>query len=277
MDRATKKAVKKLAIVGAALLVLFLVVPWLAAILLVCGLIDISRHGRWDLPLVARYFGGNGILTWVLSPVNLVLDLLSKKRPYRLQKDDFDAEAKAEIEEVLGLFDAKKEEIVADLRQRMAGKARGMLFYKWYGGNLDTSVPEFNREYRHIKTIGVSVFNSKESTSVHFGPIRLTVRVLYNLTPRQTDKIFIEVNGDKHYWHDDPLFIFDDTIEHRSVNDEDGERCVVFIDVLRPSPFTSLQQVLVKLMHAWLSGVNRIFYKNWEMLGKPKDADAAKA
>ena len=271
MDRATRKALKKLAIVGAALLVLLLIVPWLTLLLLACGLADLSRHRRWDLPLLARYFGGNGILTWVLSPVNLALDLISRKRPYRLRPEDFDAEAKAEIEEVLGLFDTKKDAIVADLRQRMAGKARGMLFYKWYGGNLDDSVPEFNKEYRHIKTIGVSVFNSKESTSVHFGPIRLTVRVLYNLTPRQTDKIFIEVNGEKHYWHDDPLFIFDDTIEHRSVNDEDGERCVVFVDVLRPSPLVDLQQGLVKAMHAVLSGVNRIFYKNWEMLGKPKD------
>ena len=145
-----------------------------------------------------------------------------------------------------------------------------MLFYKWYGGNLDDSVPEFNKEYRYVKTIGVSVFNSKESTSVHFGPIRLTVRVLYNLTPRRTENIYIEVNGQTHYWHDDPLYIFDDTIQHRSVNDEDGERACVFVDVLRPSPAPGLQAVLVKGLHAVLSGVNRIFYKNWAMLGDAK-------
>ena len=36
-----------------------------------------------------------------------------------------------------------------------------MLFYKWYGYELDDSIEEFNNEYKYIKTIGVSLFRER--------------------------------------------------------------------------------------------------------------------
>ena len=48
-----------------------------------------------------------------------------------------------------------------------------MLFYKWYGKDLDTDIPEFNKNFKYIKTIGVSLFREKTPTSRHFGPLRL--------------------------------------------------------------------------------------------------------
>jgi len=262
------KHYQRLLIAGVILAVLFYFMPILVLIFLVCGLIDVARHRRFDAALLSKYFTGNGMLTWLLSPLNLLFDLISFRRPYRLQIADFPESAQVEIKEVLAIFDSRKEEILADLRQRMGNKKRGMLFYKWYGDDVDRSVPEFNRAYTHVKTIGVSVFNSRESTTMHFGPLRLTVRLLYNLTARRSDKIFIEVNGVKHFWHDDPLFIFDDTIQHRSINDEDGERACVFVDLLRPSRFTEFQNSTVRVLNRLLSGINRIFYKNWEMLAQ---------
>jgi len=264
----TKKNFRKLLVLAIVLGPLFLFFPYFMGAYVVLGLIDLSRHGRLNRDLVAQYFTGNGVLTWLLSPLNLLFDLLSFRRPYRLYMKDFPEQQRAEIQRVLDMFEAKKDRITTDLRAQMKGKRRGMLFYKWYGENVDNSVPEFNADFKYVKTIGVSVFNSRESTSVHFGPIRLTVRLLYNLTPRKTEKIFIEVNDQKHYWHDDPLFIFDDTIRHRSVNEEDGERYCVFVDVLRPSSFLALQGVLLKAVHMALHGINRIFYKNWDMLAK---------
>jgi aspartyl/asparaginyl beta-hydroxylase (cupin superfamily) len=138
-----------------------------------------------------------------------------------------------------------KTPFLGDINARMGDSKRGMLFYKWYDQNIDTSRLLFNKQWTHIKTIGVSVFNSQEKTGLHFGPLRLTVRLLYNLTARRSQDIYIEVNGHRYYWHDDPLFIFDDTIQHRSVNAEDGFRAVVFVDVLRPSRFTGLQNAII--------------------------------
>ena len=39
----------------------------------------------------------------------------------------------------------------------------------------------------------VSVFNARERTSSHFGPLRLTLRVLYNLEPVRSPDAYIEV------------------------------------------------------------------------------------
>jgi len=266
------KAVRRLLRVVIPLAVLFWLVPWIAGIFIVCGLIDFARHKRFDSALVAKYFSGNGLLTWVLSPINLLFDLISKRHHYRMQLEEFPEEERAEIEAMLQVFKDRQEEILTDLRARMGDKRRGMVFYRWYDERGDQSIPEFNRDFKYIKTIGVSLFNGQEKTSLHFGPLRLTIRVLYNMTVRQSDDVFIEVNGDKHFWHDDPLFIFDDTIQHRSVNGEDGLRACVFVDVLRPSAFTGLQNVCVKIFNVLLSGINRVFYKNWDMLNKKADA-----
>ncbi|WP_370652260.1 aspartyl/asparaginyl beta-hydroxylase domain-containing protein [Caballeronia sp. TF1N1] len=116
----------------------------------------------------------------------------------------------------------------------MASKRRGMCFVRWYGMPVDSSLdlPELARDFKYVKTIGISVFNERQSTSVHYGPLRLTLRCLYNLRPIDDENVFIDVAGRRHYWHDDPLFIFDDTLVHRSVNESDRLRYCIFLDVL---------------------------------------------
>ena len=94
-------------------------------------------------------------------------------------------------------------------------------------------IADFDREYRFIKTIALSVFNTRESTTWHFGPLRFTYRVLFNLDPVDSREVFIEVDGCTHFWRDDPLFIFDDTYFHRSVNAVDHVRYCLFMDIVR--------------------------------------------
>ena len=48
--------------------------------------------------------------------------------------------------------------------------------------NLDESINDFTKDFKYIKTIGVSLFREKTSTSRHFGPLRLTYRLLTILT-----------------------------------------------------------------------------------------------
>ncbi len=260
------KQVKRYLRIIIPLTILFYFVPVIALIFVVCGIIDISRHKVVTGDLVTKYFAGNGLPTWLLSPLNVFLDLISDRNKLVYRLEDFPDAERQEIEGVLKTFDDQREEIIGDIREKMGGKARGMLFYKWYDKNTNDSVPAFNRDMTYVKTIGVSVFNKKESTSLHFGPLRLTLRVLYNLTPRQSDNVFIEVDGIKHYWHDDPLFIFDDTIQHRSINEEDHERYCVFVDVLRPSRFPGFQNVMMKVIQMIFINFNGIFYKRWTFL-----------
>ena len=138
---------------------------------------------------------------------------------------------------------------------------------EWYGKRHAESVPEFNRDFRYVKTIAVSVFSGKESTTWHYGPLRLTLRVLLNLNPADSDQVYIECNGQRHLWRDDPLFIFDDTLFHRSVNEVDARRYNVFMDVVRPSPVPGFLSFLLSGVSLIADQMKGAFYRHWKMLG----------
>ena len=124
------------------------------------------------------------------------------------------------------------------------------------------------------------MFSGRESTSFHYGPLRLTLRVLYNLSPVRTDQIFIECGNAKHFWHDEPLYIFDDTLIHRSVNKHDARRYCVFMDIVRPTPYPALLSFLVSVVSLLVEKINAIFYSHWKILrpvGKPASAAAEKS
>ncbi len=219
------------------LIIVALIIPRIMLFYLICGLIDFSRSNLFNKANWLRYFTGNGMLTWLLSPFNLLMDLLSYKNKGIYKLEDLSEECQEEIKELITIA-KNKPEIINELSKLMDEKKRGMLFFKWYGKNIDTSlsIPEFHKEYKYINTIGVSIFNRNQSTSIHYGPLRITIRVLYNiLTNGKDDNIYIEAAGQRHYWHDDPLFIFDDTLVHKSVNESDNLRYCMFIDILRPS------------------------------------------
>src|SRR5215471_943285 len=54
----------------------------------ICGAYDVSRNRPVTVETLRRYFIGNGVGTWLLSPINCLLDLLSlpyvNKGVYRL-------------------------------------------------------------------------------------------------------------------------------------------------------------------------------------------------
>lgn len=275
MKRKTKKLIRRIAIaVPLAILCLWLI-PVLTLIWLVCGLIDVSRNrGRTPLTF-SRYFMGNGIPTWLLSPFNLFIDLVSYRNPGVWRLEDFPPEWRAEIETVLDTFRANKREIIADIDQQFGEGRRGMYVYRWYGKRFVDNVPAFNRDFRYVKTIAVSVFSGKESTTWHYGPLRLTLRVLLNLEPADSDRVFIECNGARHLWRDDPLYIFDDTLFHQSVNEVDARRYNVFMDVIRPSPVPDFLSALLVGVSALADRLKAMFYKNWKMIDRRGAASPA--
>lgn len=267
----TRKRLRKAIIMVAVLGVALYFVPLLTLLFIATGLLDVLRNEVRTANLFERYFLGNGITVWLLSPVNLLIDLLCyrNKRIYRLQ--DFPQECRKEIEEILGVFVDRKKEIIDQVDGAFASGRRGMLVYRWYGQQYNRQIAEFDKPLKYIRTIAVSVFEGNESTSFHFGPLRLTLRVLYNLTPVESEEIFLECGRTKHYWHEDPLFIFDDTLMHRSANNHEGRRYCVFMDVIRPSPVRPLLSALVVVVSAVAQRAKGVFYRNWKML----DADGA--
>jgi beta-hydroxylase len=276
MDKTTLKAFRKIGIAVLVLAVAFYFIPIITALFVLCGLIDVLRNDRKDQRLFSLYFLGNGMFTWFLSPFNLLVDLVSYKNRGVWKLDQFPDDYRREIDEVLDIFKTRQAEIIADIDANFESGRRGMYVYQWYGKPHIDNVPEFTKQFKYIRTIAVSVFSGRESTSFHFGPLRLTLRVLYNLIPVKTDQIFIECGNVKNYWYENPLFIFDDTLLHRSVNEHDGRRYCVFVDIIRPSPVPGLLSVLLSAISAGVAHVKAIFYKNWKMIDsrKPKASPA---
>ena len=244
-------------------------IPWVLAFYLACGLIDALRNRPFSIDTLDRYFFGNGVFTWMLSPFNLVMDLLTlgyrNKGVYRLE--DLPPGHQAEIQSLIRAAHAR--DLVGMLAEKMGDRKRGMFFFRWYGKKLPApvEVPEFSAPYKYIRTVGVSVFNKRQSTGKHFGPLRVTLRVLYNVNPVDSPEVYVKVGGLRHRWRDDgPLFVFDDTLQHQSVNNADAVRYCLFIDILRPSylrPLLALTLTGVRLVTAPFRAA---FYKHWTII-----------
>lgn len=262
--KGVRKTVKR--VVPIALAIVFL--PKTLIFYAVCGLLDVLRNGRPKLATFERYFFGNGVLTWLLSPFNLLMDVLTlpywNRGVYELS--DLPAAYREEIGQLLDT--ARDSDLVERLAEKVGDRARAMVFFKWYGKNLDTSVevPAFHRSYKHVRTIGVSVFNKRQETSEHFGPLRVTLRLLYNINDIEEESAYIEAKGRVNRWRDDKLFIFDDTLLHKSVNDTDAVRYCLFVDLLRPSLVPPLIDAILWVVRIVSIRVNYLFYKNWRFI-----------
>ena len=277
MKRATAKSIRRVAIGAVVLAAGLFFVPFLMIFYVITGLLDVLRNKRRDAMVFERYFLGNGIPTWLLSPFNLLVDLVCFRNKGVYKLEDLPPEWRAEVTSVIDVLRDRKDEIIADVDGTFEAGRRGMLVYTWYGKENPHPVEAFKKDFRFIKTIAVSVFSGKESTSFHFGPLRLTLRVLYNLTPVETDKIYIQCGWEKHYWHDEPLYIFDDTLIHRSVNDYDARRYVGFLDIMRPTPYPRLLEALISAVSVVAERFNALFYKNWKMLRPGQKSDTPPA
>jgi beta-hydroxylase len=262
--KVTKKTLKRL--LPLALGIYFL--PKVFVFYACCGLVDVLRNRQRTIATLDRYFAGNGIFTWLLSPFNLVMDALAfpfrNKGIYGLT--DLPAPYREEIEAVIAA--AHRRNVVAELETKMAGQKRCMIFFKWYGKNISTAlnVPEFHQPYRYIRTIGVSIFNKKQSTTKHFGPLRATLRVLYNINPLSDRNVYIKVGNRTHYWHDNPLFVFDDTLQHQSCNESKAVRYCLFVDLLRPSYCPALMSAILSGVRLLIARFNFVFYQHWTFL-----------
>ena len=267
-DYISRKRARRFAIALMALVPALYFAPYVTMFFLACGALDISRHFRITPEMAEKYFLGNGIATWLLSPINLFADMLSARNLGTYRLEDLPAGHRADIEACVKAFVDNGDLIKARVSEVLGDKKRGMLTFKWFAKQQDITVriPAFEQEYRYIKTIAVSVFNVRERTSWHFGPLRLTFRVLYNLDAIDSNDVFIDVDDKTHLWKKQPLFVFDDTLFHRSVNDIDQARYCLFMDIVRPNHLQPLFNVAIAGAALIATSFKTIFYKNWSFI-----------
>ena len=262
--RLTKKILKR--VVPTALALYF--IPWITMVYVCFGLVDVVRNKKWTIKTLDSYFFGNGVFTWLLAPFNLLMDLFClpywNKGIYRLE--DLPEGYRSEIQTLIDA--ARDRDLVGMLASKMQEKKRGMIFFKWYGQNVESTVdmPEYHQPFQHIRTIGVSIFNKRQSTSEHFGPLRVTLRVLYNINDINNRDVYIRVGKQCHYWQDEKLFIFDDTLQHQSYNESDAMRYCLFVDILRPSPFPKLMSAVLAGIRMVMDPIRAMFYKHWTVI-----------
>lgn len=268
MDKGTRKRLRRLGIFAVVILAGLYFVPYLVVFYLICGALDVARHHKVTYELVEKYFMGNGILTWLLSPLNLLIDLFSRKNIGVFKLQDLPPEHRAEIEACVTAFRTNGDLVKQRVAETLGTSKRGMLTFRWFNKPQPSliRIPELEREHRFIKTVAISVFNTRERTSWHFGPLRLTFRVLCNLDPINSRDVYIQADDKIHYWVDDPLFIFDDTFFHCSINDVDQVRYCLFMDIVRPNRAQGLFDRAVDIA-AFISGsLKTMFYKNWSFI-----------
>ncbi|MEW9678404.1 aspartyl/asparaginyl beta-hydroxylase domain-containing protein [Pseudomonas sp. TE50-2] len=272
MSKKTRKTVTSLAVFVVVVFAAYshtALVGVVVALYAVCGLYDFARSGVNDAAIIKKYFLGGGRNTWILSPLNTLMDLISKPNKHIYKLHELPDECSREVRQVIDLSMKYKSEIISYLETRLHSNKRGMLFFQWYGrqtiNGLD--IPELRQRFKYIKTVGVSVFNDNQSTSFHFGPLRMMLRVLYNISPpRNNDGVYIQVKDHKHYWHDHPLFIFDDTLLHASFNKGGGKRYCLFVDIIRPTYAYGILNGIVMGFSRLVYGLRRAFYKNWKSI-----------
>jgi len=259
-----KKAAKR--IIPTALALWF--IPWVLLAYLCFGLLDFIRNKRRNFANIDRYFAGNGVFTWLLSPFNLLMDVLAM--PFRnrgiYKLEDLPEGHQKEIRTLINAAHARN--LVQLLEEKLGDKKRGMIFFQWYGKILPASVdmPEYTQRFRFIRTIGVSIFNKKASTGLHFGPLRVTLRVLYNINDITDPNVYVQVGNVTHRWCEEKLFIFDDTLQHQSVNESDGIRYCLFVDILRPSLVPWLFSGILTTIRLAMAPFRAVFYKHWSFI-----------
>jgi hypothetical protein len=243
--------------------------PKIAILYVLCGAYDVSRNSGLELSTLRRYFIGNGFPTWVLSPFNTLLDLLSlpyvNKGVYRLE--DLPPAYQDEVTRLIEA--AKAANLVEQLEEAAKEHPRTMTFFRWYGVNKDDAflnIPAFHQPWKYIETIGVSVFNKKVSTSKHFGFLRASLRILYNLNDMSDDSAYIVVGDKTSYWRENKLFIFDDTLLHQSVNETDQTRYCLFVDMIRPTPFPGVMRGVISGVRLLTQSFKFIYYQNWKLI-----------
>src|SRR5262249_25335404 len=116
-------------------------VPIPTIFFIVCGALDVSRHQRISYELIEKYFMGNGIGTWLLSPINLLADLFSYRNILKYKLDDLPAEHRAEIEACVRAFVDNGDLIKAHVADKLPNTKRCMLTFKWYNEIQLTELP----------------------------------------------------------------------------------------------------------------------------------------
>jgi len=102
-----------------------------------------------------------------------------------------------------------------------------------------------------MKTGFFSILSPGKHIPSHRGPYKGVIRVHLGLkVPGPKEQCRIRVGNDYRHWEEGEVMLFDDTHDHEVWNDTDGERVVLFLDVVRPlaPPLDRINRTVISLI-----------------------------
>lgn len=111
---------------------------------------------------------------------------------------------------------------------------------KWYDTinvytkNVCPVLFDIINKYSDIKAAFISILEPMSKLETHCGQSAAVIRYLFPVNmPQITDNCYLVVNGQRINWEKNKPIIFDDTVEHSSVNNTNEYRAVIALDVIR--------------------------------------------
>ena len=113
-------------------------------------------------------------------------------------------------------------------------------YLKWYGTDMASAqamCPRTVELLRQIPSVKAAMFASLPPGAKlvrHRDPYAGSLRYHLGLFTPNSDGCYIEVDGQRHAWHDGEAVMFDETFIHHAENTTDQQRVILFCDVERP-------------------------------------------
>jgi len=102
-----------------------------------------------------------------------------------------------------------------------------------------------------MMTAMFSILSPGKHIPPHRGRFKGLLRCHLGLkVPEPKENCRLRVGDDIRHWEEGKAILFDDTFNHEVWNDTDGQRVVLFIDVIRPfsQPVAFLNDMILKLV-----------------------------
>ncbi|WP_136419628.1 lipid A hydroxylase LpxO [Herbaspirillum sp. ST 5-3] len=231
---------------------------WAVVSLYLLSILHIHFRGKVRLPFMRQLFDHSSFM----APINLFMHLFSRvpSTPY-FSNDDFRElkpledqweTIRAEALNLIALQKIKAAEKNDDAGFNSFFKYGWKRFYlKWYEASHPSAerlCPQTVALLRVIPSVKAAMFAELPpggKLNMHRDPFAGSLRYHLGLVTPDSERCFIEVDGQRYSWADGKSVIFDETYIHWAKNDTDCDRIILFCDIERP------------MRYRWAQAVNR--------------------
>jgi beta-hydroxylase len=122
-------------------------------------------------------------------------------------------------------------------------------YLKWYDQPLPSAQKLCPRtvallsEIPMVKGAMFALLGPKSTLNPHRDPFAGSLRYHLGLVTANSDKCYINVDGERYWWKDGEAVLFDETYIHSVENDTDVTRIILLCDIERPLRFRAMQAV----------------------------------